>query len=99
MLLRPLLVSMITGGLSLGILAAADRVYVGVAPPAAVVERPGAPPAAGYVWTPGYYNWNGSAYVWSPGRYQRPPHPHARFEAGRWHHHNGQWYFTQGHWR
>ncbi len=36
-------------------------------PPPVIVERPGPPLHAGWVWVSGYYRWNGARYVWVPG--------------------------------
>jgi hypothetical protein len=45
----------------------AQSVVVRTAPPppvhAGVIGRP---PASGYVWTAGYYRWDGRRYVWVP---------------------------------
>jgi hypothetical protein len=47
---------------------AAPRVdlFVGVAPPAPLVERV-PPPRHGYVWAPGHWEWNGRRHVWAAG--------------------------------
>jgi hypothetical protein len=76
---------------------AAARVWVQVAPPAAVVETIPANPGAGYVWVGGYWTWNGAKYVWVPGGYVR----HAgAWVAGHWRHVPGSgWYWVPGHWR
>jgi WXXGXW repeat (2 copies) len=99
MLRRALITCAVTSMLGLGVLAAKARVYVSVAPPAAVVETPGTAPAAGYVWTPGYYRWDGNNYVWTGGVWVVPPHRHAHWVAGRWVHHHHQYYFQEGYWR
>jgi hypothetical protein len=43
---------------------------VSVAPPAALVEYPGYPPAADYLWMNGFWNWGSGHYVWGPGRWE-----------------------------
>ncbi len=71
-------------------------VYVRVAPPAPRVE---VVPAArgGYVWAPGYWNWNGRRHVWVAGswvRERRGYHytPHAWVQRDdRWEFHRGRW--------
>jgi hypothetical protein len=68
-------------------------------PPAPVVERRGAPPEHGMVWTPGYHRWEHDHYVWTPGRWDRPPHPHAVWVAHHWENHHGEWVLIEGHWR
>jgi hypothetical protein len=74
-------------------------VVVGLAPPAPVVEVAPAPPAPGYVWQPGYWNWNGVQYVWVPGVYVVPPYAHAVWVPGSWVRHGGGWVWGPGHWR
>jgi len=75
------------------------QVVVRVAPPPVVVERPGPPPHAGYIWTGGYHRWDGNRYVWVPGRYVVAPHPHAEWIPGHWAERHGGWVFVEGHWR
>ncbi len=98
MLRKRLLTCAMAGLMTAGLAMA--RVYVRVAPPAPIVETRPPRPGPGYVWTPGYYNWDGSRYVWIGGRWVMPPHRHAHWEAGHWvrHRHN-EWYFREGHWR
>jgi WXXGXW repeat (2 copies) len=68
-------------------------------PPAAVVERPGPPLHAGWVWIPGYYRWDGHRYIWRPGYWARPPRPHAVWVPGRWVPRGGGWVWVRGYWR
>jgi hypothetical protein len=76
-------------------------VYVGgtvnVAPPPPQVEVYGAPPAVGYVWLGGYWNWVGGRHVWVGGHWEAPRAgyhwvPHAWVHAG------GGWRLREGHW-
>ena len=55
-------VLLVAAGLMLAPLAAGARVgvYIGVAPPAPVVETLPVAPGPGYVWQGGYYNWDGA---------------------------------------
>jgi hypothetical protein len=99
MLRKGLITCALAGMLTIGVTSAKTRVFVRVAPPATVIETPGSPPMAGYVWTPGYYRWDGNAYNWTAGQWVMPPHHHAHYVAGRWRHHHGQYYFEEGHWR
>jgi hypothetical protein len=68
-----------------------------VAPPEPRVEVVGVAPAPGYVWFPGYWNWNGGAHVWVGGHWGagRPGYywaPHV------WVHTGGGWRMSGGHW-
>ena len=87
---------------SLGLLAAPAvkaAVFVRVGPPAPIVETRPAIPGAGYVWTPGYYRWNGGAHVWVNGAWALPPRPGAVWVAHRWERRGGGYYFREGRWR
>ena len=88
---------MLAGGLAMT--ASAEEVIVRVAPPHAIVERRGPAPGAGYVWIPGYHNWDGSRHVWVAGRWEQPPRPHARWEAHHWVRRHGGYVLVEGHWR
>ena len=67
------------------------------APPAPLLESRGWPPAPGYVWIDGYWNWGGARYVWTPGRWVEPRPNHVwvprawRRDGERWHSHGGHW--------
>ena len=75
------------------------QVVVRIGPPPVIVEHPGPPPRAGYVWTPGYHRWDGARYVWVPGRYAYPPRPRAVWVPGHWTNRRGGYVFVEGHWR
>ncbi len=86
-------------GIALVPAASYAQVHIVVAPPAVVIEHPGPPPQAGFVWVAGYHRWEGDHYVWTPGRWDRPPHPGAHWVAHRWVHRHGEWILIEGHWR
>ena len=69
---------------------------VKIAPPAPRVE-PVPAPRVGYVWAPGYWNWNGRTHVWVAGTWhqQRPGYVYAQ---PVWVQRDGQWHFSQGKW-
>jgi hypothetical protein len=75
------------------------RVYVRVGPPAPVVERVIVAPGPGYVWTPGYYRWDGRSYLWVPGRHVLAPRRNAVWVSGRWVRDRQGWYWVEGRWR
>ena len=85
--------------LTAGVGLAKTHVYVTLAPPAPVVETRPAMPGSGYVWTPGFYNWNGSNYVWNNGAWVTPPRHHHHYVSGAWVHSHHGWYYRQGYWR
>jgi hypothetical protein len=86
-------------GLTLAFSSANAQVYVRVGPPAAVVERPGPPPGARYVWYGGYHRWDGRRYVWVPGHYIIPPQPYYhRWVPGHWRQSSRGWVWVDGHW-
>jgi hypothetical protein len=78
---------------------AGTAVTASVPPPAPPMET--APPAPGpdYVWTPGYYNWNGVAWVWAPGIWVVPPYRGAVWFRGGWVYRGGRAYWSRGRWR
>lgn len=41
-------------------------------------------PSPGYVWIPGYWDWNGSDYVWMSGKWMELPTPQATWVPGHW---------------
>ncbi len=66
-----------------------------VAPPPVRVER--VAPREGYVWAPGYWQWNGNAYYWVAGSYvfeRRGSH----WIADRWEQDGAHWHYLRGHW-
>ena len=79
-----------------GISSARTYVDIDVAPPAAQVEVvPG--PRAGYVWAPGYWNWEGHRHVWVGGRWIHERHGH-HWVNESWEQRDGRWHFERGHW-
>jgi WXXGXW repeat (2 copies) len=93
----------LAGGLllAIGVAAApicsqAAAIIVGVAPPAAQVE---VIPAArvGYVWTPGYWHWNGYRHVWAGGYWLRE-RPGWHWVAPRWSAYGPRWHYSAGYW-
>ena len=69
---------------------------IDVAPPA---PREEVVPAArvGFVWAPGYWNWNGHKHVWAKGHWEKERHGH-HWVADRWEQHDGHWRHEAGHW-
>ncbi|UJB16245.1 hypothetical protein [Xanthomonas translucens] len=102
MSIRPLLLASLLGSaLAGGLLAAPAQarpvleLSVQSAPPPRferVVVRPG------YVWTPGYWHWNGHRHAWVGGRYvvERPGYVYV---DPRWEHRGPGYRFHDGYWR
>jgi hypothetical protein len=74
-----------------------DRHVVRSAPPAPYYEYQGYPPAVGYVWIGGYWNWVGVRYQWIPGRWEAP-RPGYVWVPHRWEQRGGQWHQDGGRW-
>src|SRR5438067_3226503 len=70
--------------------------FVGVAPPAPLVERMPAP-RHGYVWAPGHWEWNGYRHVWASG-YWIAERPGYAYSAPVWVQRGGGWYMEPERW-
>jgi WXXGXW repeat (2 copies) len=73
-------------------------VSVGFAPPPLVAYEPPPVPAAGYIWTPGYWAWNGFTYYWVPGVWVAPPSVGLYWTPPWWGFDNGVYLFHDGYW-
>jgi hypothetical protein len=75
---------------------ASGAVIVGVAPPPVRVEV--VPRArVGYVWTSGYWRWNGHHHVWVGG-YWLPARPGWRWTPAHWAPYGARWRYYPGYW-
>ncbi len=82
---------------ALPVVAATVRVItVERAPPEPRNERV---PAArrGYVWAPGYWNWNNNRHSWVKGSWVRERHGYA-YNPHRWVESNGRWSLERSRW-
>src|SRR5262245_46306414 len=68
---------------------------VAVAPPAPEVEVVGVSPRPGWVWEPGYWNWQGGRHVWVNGVWVAP-RPGYRWEPHAWVHEGKGWRLREG---
>jgi hypothetical protein len=68
-------------------------------PPLPVYEQPPCP-VAGYIWTPGYwdYGYDVGDYYWVPGVWVPPPRVGLLWTPGWWGWSNGAYAFNQGYW-
>jgi hypothetical protein len=96
---KSLLAVALAGSLAVPLSAYAARVdiNVDVAPPTAIVEQ--APAREGYVFTPGYWQWDEPSrhHVWVKGEYV-PEHRGEHWVAHEWREQNGRYHFNEGHW-
>ena len=84
------------------VVAPASRPYysgepVMVAPPPPRTEYVGPPPATGYIWIGGYWNWVGGRHEWAPGHWESP-RPNQRWVPHRWEQDGQHWRLHEGHW-
>jgi hypothetical protein len=68
------------------------------APPRVVEEVIPPSPGRRYVWTPGYWVWDGR-WLWQPGRWTLPPREHVAWVPGHWQEYRGEWHWVPGQWR
>jgi hypothetical protein len=72
------------------------NISIGTPPPAPIYEAvPVARP--GYVWAPGFWNWEGGRHVWTKGHWMAERRGYA-WVPDRWDHVNGNWHREEGHW-
>ena len=81
-----------------GVVAPTGDVIVRQEPPAMRVETRTVSPGPGYVWTGGYWRWDGSEYRWVPGSWMMPPRRAAVWVPGHWINRGGGWVWVAGHW-
>jgi hypothetical protein len=96
---RPLLVAFFLLGLS-G--AASAQVSVGISvgfapPPLPVYEQPICP-EDGYIWTPGYWAWDGDDYYWVPGTWVAAPEVGFLWTPAWWGWGGNAYIFHAGYW-
>jgi hypothetical protein len=73
-------------------------ISVGFPPPVLPVYVQPVMPAVGYIWTPGYWAWNGAAYYWVPGTWVLPPAYGLLWTPGYWGWFGGVYSFHAGYW-
>jgi WXXGXW repeat (2 copies) len=73
-------------------------VSVNIAPPALPVYEQPPLPAPGYIWTPGYWAWDGSDYYWVPGTWVEPPQSEMLWTPGYWGWNDGLYLWNAGYW-
>ena len=101
--LQPVLLALlfVTG---LGVTAQSTRadVSVGIAVTIAPPDLPvyAQPPCPGedYIWTPGYWAWDGYDYYWVPGTWVLAPQPGFFWTPGYWAWRDGAYFWSAGYW-
>src|SRR6201986_3443125 len=73
-------------------------ISVHVAPPVIPVYEQPPLPAPGYLWTPGYWAWDGMDYYWVPGTWVEPPVGGMLWTPGYWDYQDGAYVWTEGYW-
>lgn len=73
------------------------NLYVDTAPPAPRYESIPAP-RSGYVWAPGYWNWEGNRHVWIAGHWETERRGY-RYERSEWVRDNDRWRLNHGGWQ
>jgi len=73
-------------------------VSVNIAPPPLPVYTQPVIPAPGYIWTPGYWAWDGGGYYWVPGTWVLAPYAGALWTPGYWGWSDGVYLFHAGYW-
>ena len=73
-------------------------ISVGFPPPILPVYVQPVIPEPGYIWTPGYWAWNGAGYYWVPGTWVLPPYYGALWTPGYWGWVGGVYVFHAGYW-
>jgi hypothetical protein len=78
--------------------APSTEVLVAQEPPAVRVETQTTSPGPNYLWTRGYWRWNGVTYIWVPGSWIIRPRPAAVYVEGHWLRRGSRWVWVPGHW-
>jgi hypothetical protein len=73
-------------------------VSVGFGPPALPIYEQPICPADGYLWTPGYWDWDGDDYFWVPGTWVEPPQVGFLWTPGWWGWGGSAFLFHEGFW-
>jgi hypothetical protein len=73
-------------------------ISVGIAPPVMPVYAQPPMPGDGYLWTPGYWAWNGAGYYWVPGVWTLAPAPGMLWTPGYWGWVGGAYVWHAGYW-
>lgn len=98
------IVSLLLMGLAILALPAVSsaQISVGIAvhigPPVLPVYDQPICPAAGYLWTPGYWAYGDDGYYWVPGTWVQPPEAGLLWTPGYWGWGDGGYFWHAGYW-
>jgi hypothetical protein len=73
-------------------------VAVTIAPPELPAYEQPLCPGDGYIWTPGYWAWDGSEYYWVPGTWVMAPEVGFLWTPGYWGWGGSGYFFNEGYW-
>ena len=73
-------------------------ISVGYAPPPLPVYEQPICPEEGYIWTPGYWAWDGDDYFWVPGTWVLAPEPGFFWTPAYWGWSGAVFVFHEGYW-
>ena len=73
------------------------NIIIGTPPPPPRYERV-PPPRVGYLWAPGYWNWDGRRHVWAGGHWERARNGY-RYDRPQWQHGRNGWELHRGGWQ
>lgn len=73
-------------------------ISVGFAPPELPVYEQPICPGEGYIWTPGYWAWDGDDYYWVPGTWVEAPQPGYLWTPAYWGWGGSAFIFHSGYW-
>jgi len=102
--MRYLLAAVVIVGAMLALPAAQAQIGVSlsfnvhVGPPALPVYEQPPLPAAGYMWTPGYWSYGDAGYFWVPGVWVQPPSAGVLWTPGYWGYEGGAYGWHEGYW-
>ncbi|MGB7193842.1 MAG: YXWGXW repeat-containing protein [Collimonas pratensis] len=72
------------------------NIIIGTPPPPRYERMP--PPRVGYLWAPGYWNWDGRRHVWAGGHWERARNGY-RYDRPQWQHGRNGWELHRGGWQ
>lgn len=73
-------------------------ISITIAPPPLPVYVQPPIPDEGYLWSPGYWEYDAGDYYWVPGTWVRPPAAGLLWTPGYWAWNNGFYVFNRGYW-